>query len=126
MCWLPRQQYMMDPIWGPFDKPIIQRMKPLSHRWGPDSLNPPYKRSSQADRGQVVSCQLVIAGGNAPEVLEPVESILDAPAQLVESVVEAERLLPVAFVGNDRVAASLMELAAQFGAVVGLVAKHVF
>jgi hypothetical protein len=30
MCWLPRQQYMMDPIWVPFDKPIIQRMKPLN------------------------------------------------------------------------------------------------
>jgi hypothetical protein len=28
--WLPRQQYMMDPIGVPFDKPIIQRMKPLN------------------------------------------------------------------------------------------------
>jgi hypothetical protein len=30
MCWLPRQQYMMDPIGVSFDKPIIQRMKPLN------------------------------------------------------------------------------------------------
>jgi hypothetical protein len=30
MCWSPRQQYMMDPIGVPFDKPIIQRMKPLN------------------------------------------------------------------------------------------------
>jgi hypothetical protein len=30
MCWLPRQQYMMDPIGVPFDKPIIQRRKPLN------------------------------------------------------------------------------------------------
>jgi hypothetical protein len=30
MCWLPRQQYMMDPIGVPFDKPIILRMKPLN------------------------------------------------------------------------------------------------
>jgi hypothetical protein len=30
MCWLPRQQYMMDPIRVPFDKPIIQRMNPLN------------------------------------------------------------------------------------------------
>ena len=50
--------------------------------------------------------------------LKSVESILDAPAQLVEAVVEAERLFPVAFVGNDRLATTLMELAAQFGAVV--------
>ena len=61
-----------------------------------------------------------------PEVLEPVESILDAPAQLVEAIVEAERLLPVAFVRNDRLATTLMEFAAQFGAVIGLVAEHVF
>ena len=30
MRWLPRQQYMMDPIRVAFDKPIIQRMKPLN------------------------------------------------------------------------------------------------
>jgi hypothetical protein len=30
MRWLPRQQYMMDAIGVPFDKPIIQRMKPLN------------------------------------------------------------------------------------------------
>jgi hypothetical protein len=30
MCWLPRQQYMMDPIGVPFDKSIIQRRKPLN------------------------------------------------------------------------------------------------
>src|SRR5690348_3672915 len=92
----------------------------------PDSLNPPYKRGSQTDRGQVVACELVIAGGNAPEVLEPVERIFDAPAQLVEAVVKAEWLLPVAFVRNDGLAATLIEFAAQFGAVVGLVAEHVF
>jgi hypothetical protein len=33
--------------------------------------------------------------------LKSVESILDAPAQLVEVVVEVEWLLPVAFVRND-------------------------
>ena len=37
-----------------------------------------------------------------------------------------ERLLAVAFIRNDWLASTLMELAAQFGAVVGLVAEHVF
>jgi hypothetical protein len=30
MRWLPCKQYMMNPIGVPFDKPIIQRMKPLN------------------------------------------------------------------------------------------------
>jgi hypothetical protein len=31
MCWLPQKQYMMDPIGVSFDKPIIQRKKPLNY-----------------------------------------------------------------------------------------------
>src|SRR6476661_4992603 len=44
-------------------------------------INPPYKSSGGADRGQVISRQLVVTGCNAPEVLQPVEGVLDAPAQ---------------------------------------------
>jgi hypothetical protein len=56
--------------------------------------------------------------------LSLLKSILDAPAQLVEAVVEAERLLPVAFVRNDRLATAFMELAAQFGAAPGAAASQ--
>jgi hypothetical protein len=38
--------------------------------------------------------QLVVAWGDAPKILQSVESSLDAPALLVETLVEAERLLP--------------------------------
>jgi hypothetical protein len=54
------------------------------------------------------------------EVLQPVERTFDAPRQLVETLAEAERLLPVTSVGNDR----LVQLLAQFGTVVGLVAEY--
>src|SRR6188472_1687115 len=45
---------------------------------------------------------------------------------LVEALAEAERLFPVAAVGNDRLGSALVQFVAQFGAVVGLVAEHVF
>jgi hypothetical protein len=48
----------------------------------------------------------------------------DAPAQLVDALVEAERLLPVAAVWNDRLGSVLVQLLAQFVAVVSRVAKH--
>src|SRR5262249_52351398 len=53
-----------------------------------DSLNPPYKSSGEANRGQVNSRQPVVAGCDAPEVLQPVECTLDAPTQLVETLAE--------------------------------------
>jgi hypothetical protein len=50
--------------------------------------------------------------------------ILDAPAQPVETLAEAERLFPVAAIWNDRLGSALVQFLAQFGAVVCLVAKH--
>ena len=93
---------------------------------GRDSLNPPYKGCGQTDRGQVVSSQPVVARCGTPEVLQPVECTLDAPAELVEALAEAERLLSVAAVRNDQFGSTLIELVAQFSAVVGLVAEHAF
>src|SRR3954470_23344248 len=61
-----------------------------------------------------------------PEVLEPVKGALDAPAKLVEAFAEAERLFPVATVWNDRLGSAPIQFLAEFGAVVGLVAKHPF
>ena len=69
--------------------------------WGGDVLNPPYKSSGETDRGQV---------------LQPVERALDAPAQLVETLTEAERLFPVAAIWNER----LEQLSAAVGVVVSL------
>ena len=73
---------------------------------------------------QVISRQPVVAGSDAPEVLEPVERTFDAPAQFIETLAEAERLLPVATVRNDRLGSASAQLLVQLGAVVGLVAEH--
>jgi hypothetical protein len=39
---------------------------------------------------------------------QPVERALDAPAQLVETLAEAERLFPVAAIWNDRLSSALV------------------
>src|SRR5215467_10528649 len=93
---------------------------------GRDSLNPPYQSGREADRGQVVACQPVIARCDAPEVLQPVEGILDEPSQLVEALVEAERLLSAAPVRNDGLRSTLLQRFAQLGAIIGLIGEHVF
>ena len=61
-----------------------------------------------------------------PEVLQPVEGILDEPSQLVEALVEAERLFPAAPVGNDGLRSTFLQRFAQLGAIVGLISEHVF
>ena len=55
---------------------------------GPNSLNPPYKSGGEANRCEIISSQSVVAGCDAPEVLQSVERRLDSPAQLVEAPVE--------------------------------------
>ena len=61
---------------------------------GPDSLNPPYQGRDEAHRGEVITSEPV-AGCDASEVLQSVEGGLNAPAKLIETLAEAERLLPV-------------------------------
>ena len=91
-----------------------------------NSLNPPYKAGNQADGRQVVSAQPVVSSCDAPKILQPVERALDAPSKFVEALAEAERLLSIASVGNDRLGSTLVQFLMQLGAVVSLVAEHAF
>lgn len=52
-------------------------------------------------QGEIVSRQLVVACGDASEVLEATEGILDEMAQLVGFLVEAERLFSIRSIGDD-------------------------
>jgi hypothetical protein len=89
-------------------------------------LNPPYKSSDEANRGQIISRQPVVASCDAPEILQPVEVAFDAPAQFVDTLIEAELLFPVAAIWNDGLGSALVQVFAQLGAIVGLVAEHAF
>jgi hypothetical protein len=70
--------------------------------------------------------QSVITRCDAPEVLQPVEGVLDQPSRLVKALVKAERLFSAAPVGNDGLRSTLLQLLAQLGAIVSLIAEHVF
>jgi hypothetical protein len=93
---------------------------------GSGLIKPRYEGGGEADRGQIISRQPVVTGCDAPEVLQPIEGTFDAPAQLAEALAEGERLFPVAAVWNDRIGSALIQLLAQFGAIVSLVANHAF
>jgi len=55
-----------------------------------------------------------------------VKAVLDQPSRMAEALVKAGRLFSAAAVGNDRLGATLLQLLAQLGAIVGLIAVHVF
>jgi hypothetical protein len=70
-----------------------------------------------------VGDDLLDQGGDAAEVLEPTESILDAVSLLIGFPVEAERLLAVRLVGDDGPGAATLQPSPQRRAVIGLVAE---
>jgi hypothetical protein len=59
----------------------------------------------------------------APEVLQSIEGVFDAIPLFVEAPVEAERLLSIALVGNDRIGSAIRQRLAELRAVVGFVAR---
>lgn len=59
---------------------------------GQDSLHPPYDSGDEANGGQIVSGEAIVAGRDTPEVLETAKGVLDPVAQLVG--------LPLTSVGN--------------------------
>jgi hypothetical protein len=89
-------------------------------------LNPPYESGDDADRGQEVTRQPVVARGDTPEVFQSAEGVLDAASFFVEAPVEAEWLLSVAAVGNDWLGSAIVQPQSQLGAVVGLVGDQAF
>ena len=63
---------------------------------------PPNDRGSQIDSREEVSGELVIAGCNAPPVLEPAKHALDEVAPLVCSAVEVMEALSGGIVWDNR------------------------
>ena len=64
-------------------------------RLGPGSIKPPDYGCGEEDATEEVAGELVVAGGDAAEFLEPVEHAFDEVALPVDlSVVRSERLAP--------------------------------
>lgn len=63
--------------------------------------------------GEEIPRQLVVSGGDPPEVLEAAEAALDDVSSLVGSFVEAMKEDAIGLVGNDGQCAALDDLRAQ-------------
>ncbi len=77
--------------------------------------------SGDGDGGEEVSSKLVVAGGDAAEVLEPAEGVFDPPAVAVAALVVLDGPLAVGPSWNDRNCVLVAELTAEAVGVVALV-----
>lgn len=107
-------------------EPTAARSSTTVISFGSDLVHPRYKSGEKANRGDIVSSEPLVTDGDALEVLQSAEGALTKPAKLVEPLAEPARLLSIGADGNARSGSMLIELVAQFSAVVGLVAKHAY
>ena len=71
-----------------------------------------------------IASELVVASGDAPEVLEAAEAAFNDVSALVGPLAERMEDDAVGFVGNDRLCAEVDDLGAQFVAVIAFVGKE--
>lgn len=80
--------------------------------------DPECDEGCEGDGGEKVACELVVAGGDAPEVLQPAECGLDAPASSVSGFVISDGRLAVrATWYHGRRAFGLQALAQRVGVI---------
>jgi PAS domain S-box-containing protein len=84
----------------------------------------PNPRCSKLDHGEVVSGELLVARGDAPEVFDLVEETLDAIAQAIKRRAEGVGLVAVAAIGDYGHRFLVLDVLADPVRVVGLVAEH--
>ena len=66
-----------------------------------DSIAPIEKSGNEAQAGEEVAGELVVAGGDAAPILETTEAALDHVATLVSFLVVSNALFAVGFSGDD-------------------------
>jgi hypothetical protein len=76
---------------------------------GSNSLNPPYKNSGETDGSEEVSRQAIVSRCNAPEVLQSLEGVFDAPSFRLEALAEAEPPFSVAAIGDFGLVSAVLE-----------------
>ena len=76
------------------------------------------------DGSQEVSGKFVVAGRDAPEILEAAETAFDDVASLISAFAEAVEGDPVGFVWNDGLGTTIDDFGAKAVAVVSFVANE--
>jgi hypothetical protein len=84
-------------------------------------LNPISDEGRDLDGGEEVASELVISGGDTPEIFKPAEAALDDVASLVGAFVEAMEGYSVGLVRYDRFCAAINDVGAEVIAVITLV-----
>ena len=74
--------------------------------------------------GEKVSCEFVVAGGNAAEILEPAKTALYDVASSVGLFVEAMERNAVGFIGDDGLGAPFDDLRSEVIAIIAFVAEQ--
>ena len=85
------------------------------------SSQPVRQGGDEAEGGEEVSSELVIAGGDAAEVLEATEAAFDDIAAFVGELVQANGGLAIGFAGNDGGDPLFREIAAKRIGVIALI-----
>ncbi len=89
-----------------------------------DSFDPIADGDDEAEAGEEVAGELVVAGRDAAEVFDPAEGALDDVAGLVGDRIEGMAVHPGDLVGDDGRGAARSQEAAQMVGVIGLVADQ--
>ena len=89
-----------------------------------DSIDPITDGNDDAEAGKEVAGELVVAGGDATEVLHAAEGALDDVAGLVGGRIEGMPVHPGDLVGDDGRGAARSQEAAQMVDIIGLVADQ--
>src|SRR5438045_9629200 len=74
--------------------------------------------------GQEIPSELVVSGGDAPEVLEPAEAALDDVSAFVGTFVEAMDDDPVGFIGDYGLGAATGDFGAKVVAIIAFVGEE--
>ena len=87
-------------------------------------LDPIGDECCEHNGGEKVAGELVISGGDAPEILEPAEAALDDVAPFVGALAEAVEGYSVGLVRNDGASAAAFDVSAEVVAIIALVADE--
>ena len=88
-----------------------------------DKADPLFDRS-QLDEAEEAACGMIVSGGDAPAVLEPVEEALDPVSGRIQGAVDCVLDVPVLLGGDFGCAAKCTNLVADGVTVVSLVGQH--
>src|SRR5262245_3193185 len=101
--------------------PIVSEQYGLAHDYGLDSQLDPIECADEGRGGKEISSQFVVAGGDAPPILDTTEEVFDLVPLPIETLRTIGLFDRVAAVRDDRQSPFVLDLLTRCLTVVGLV-----